>query len=133
MVAHCLCMAQQTFAFPPPRELKSQTIIPYFFCLQVKTVFSMRTSSSFVSYSILFFPMYVLFLVVQSCLTLCDPMECRPPDSSVYEILQARILELIAMPSSRGSSQPRDQTQVFCIAGGFFYCLSYQRSPRILL
>ena len=120
--------------FSTPCELKSQTTTPYFFfCLQVKMVFSMRTSSSFVSYSILFFPMYVLCLVIQSCLTLCDPMECRPPGSSVYEILQARILELVAMPSSRGSSQPRDQTQVSCIAGGFFYCLSYQRSPSILL
>ena len=40
----------------------------------------------------------------QSCLTLCDPMDCSPPDSSVHGILQARILEGIAVPSSRGSS-----------------------------
>ena len=44
-------------------------------------------------------------------------------------ILQARILEWVAMPSSRGSSQPRDQTQASCMAGGFFYCLSHQGSP----
>ena len=45
-----------------------------------------------------------------SCLTLCDPMDCTPPDSSVHGILQARILEWVAMPSSKGSSWPRDQT-----------------------
>ena len=47
-------------------------------------------------------------------------------------ILQARILECVAIPSSRGSSQPRDETQVSRIAGGFFSLLSHQRSPRIL-
>ena len=46
-------------------------------------------------------------------------MDCSPPGSSVHGILQARILEWIAMPSSRGSSQPRDRTQVSGIEGGF--------------
>ena len=50
-------------------------------------------------------------LVTQSCLTLCHPMDCNPPDSSVHGIHQARILEWVAMPCSRGSSQPRDRTQ----------------------
>ena len=59
-------------------------------------------------------------LVAHSCLTLCDPMDCSPPGSSVHGILQARRLEWVAMPFSRGSSQPRDQTFVFCIAGRFF-------------
>ena len=49
------------------------------------------------------------------CLTLCDPM-----DFTVYGILQDRIMEWVAMPSSIGSSQPRVQTQVSHIAGGFF-------------
>ena len=53
--------------------------------------------------------------VIQSCLTLCDPM-----DYTVHEILQARILERVAFSFSRGSSQPRNRTQVSCIAGGFF-------------
>ena len=53
--------------------------------------------------------------VAQSCPTLCDPM-----DYTVHGILQARILEWIAFPFSRASSQPRDRTQVSCIAGGFF-------------
>ena len=59
-------------------------------------------------------------LVTQSCLTLCDPRDCSPPGSSVCEILQVRTLEWVAMPSSRGSSQPRDRTQVFCNVGRFF-------------
>ena len=46
-------------------------------------------------------------LVAQSCLTLCDPLDCSPPGSSVHGILQARILEWIAMPFSRESSRPR--------------------------
>ena len=49
-----------------------------------------------------------------------QPMDCSPPGSSVHGILQARILEQVAIPFSKGSSQPRDQTQVSCIAGGFF-------------
>ena len=52
----------------------------------------------------------VLCLFVQSCLALCNPMDCSPPSSSVHGILQARILERVAMPSLRGSSQPRDRT-----------------------
>ena len=49
---------------------------------------------------------------LQSCLTLCVPMDHSPPGSSIHGILQARILQWVAMPSSRGSSQPRDWTQV---------------------
>ena len=69
---------------------------------------------------------------LQSCPTLCDPIDHNLPGSSVRGILQARILEGVAMPSSRGSSQPRDGTQVSSIAGGFLYHLSHQGSPRIL-
>ena len=56
----------------------------------------------------------------QLCLTLCDPMDCSPPGSSVHVILQARILESVAIPFSRGSSQLRDQTQVSRTVGRFF-------------
>ena len=48
--------------------------------------------------------------------TLCDPMDCSPPGSSGHGVLQARILEWVAMPSSRGSSRPRDQTLVSCVS-----------------
>ena len=58
----------------------------------------------------------VCVLVAQSCLTLCNPMDCRPPSFSVHGILQARILEWVAMPSSKVSSQPRDQTHVSCVS-----------------
>ena len=54
-------------------------------------------------------------IYAQSCPTLCDPI-----DYTVYGILQARILEWVAFPFSRGSSPPRDRTQVSCIAGRFF-------------
>ena len=60
------------------------------------------------------------YLCAQSCLTLCDPIDCSPPSSSVHGILQARILEWVAIPFSRVSSQPTDWTQVSCIAGRFF-------------
>ena len=53
--------------------------------------------------------------VAQSCLTLCDPMNCSPPGSSVHGISQARILESVAISSSRQSSWPRNQTCVSCI------------------
>ena len=59
--------------------------------------------------------MRVKVKVAQLCLTLCDPM-----DYIVHGILQARILEWVAIPVCRGFSQPSDQTQVSCIAGGFF-------------
>ena len=59
-------------------------------------------------------------LFTQLCPTLYDLMDCILPSSLVHGILQARIQEWVAMPSSRGSSQPRDGTQVSCIAGRFF-------------
>ena len=64
--------------------------------------------------------MKVKVLVAQLCLTLCDPMDCSQPGSSVHGIFQARILERVAISSSRGSSQHRDQTQVSHIAGRLF-------------
>ena len=59
----------------------------------------------------------------QSYPTFCDPIDCSPPGSSVHGILQARILEWVAMPSSRGSSPPRDWNFVSCVscfAGRYF-------------
>ena len=62
----------------------------------------------------------VIVFVVQLCLTLYDPMDCSLPGSSVCGTLQVRILEWVAISFSTGSSQPKDQTHVSCIAGGFF-------------
>ena len=58
--------------------------------------------------------------VAQSCPTLCDPMDCSLPGFSVHGIFQARVLEWVAISFSRGSSWPRDRTQIFCIAGRHF-------------
>ena len=65
--------------------------------------------------------------VAQLCLTLCDPL-----DYIVYGILQARILEWVAVPFSRGSSQPRDQTQDLPHCRQILYQLSHQGSPKIV-
>ena len=55
----------------------------------------------------------------QLCLTLCD-IDCSPPGSSVHEILEVRILEWVAISSTRGSSQPRDLNHISCITGRCF-------------
>ena len=60
-------------------------------------------------------------LVAQLCLILCNPMDCSPPGPSVHEISQARMLEWVAISSSRGSSQPSSQTHVFCIGRWILY------------
>ena len=59
-------------------------------------------------------------LVTQSCLTLCDPMDCSPSGSSVHGDSPGKNTGVVAMPSSRGSSQARDRTQVSCVASRFF-------------
>ena len=64
---------------------------------------------------------YIYCLVAKSCSTLCDPMDCSPPGSSVHGISQARILEWIVISFSRGSSQPRDQTLISCICKWILY------------
>ena len=58
--------------------------------------------------------------VAQSCPTLCDPMDGSLPGSSIHGVFQARILEWFAISFSRGSSQPRDRTQVSCTMGRLF-------------
>ena len=71
-------------------------------------------------------PLGILCSVTKLCPTLCDPMDYNPPGSFVLGVLQARILEWVAISSSRGSSQPRDRTLVSCvscIAGGVFTAL----------
>ena len=64
--------------------------------------------------------MKVKVLVAQSCLSLCDPMDYSPTGSSVHGILQARILEWVAISFSRESSWSRDWTWLSCVAGRFF-------------
>ena len=82
-----------------------------------------------------------MVLVFQSCLTLCSPMDCSLPDSSVLGILQARILEWFAISSSRGSSRPEMEPMSLAylvLAGGFFtteppqanLCISFCEAVR---
>ena len=66
--------------------------------------------------------------VAQSCLTLCDPMDCSVPGFSVHGIFQARELEWVVIFFSRGSSLPKDRTQVASIVGRHFYRLNHQGS-----
>ena len=69
--------------------------------------------------------------VAQSCLTLCDPMDCSLPGSSVRGILQAIVLKWIAIPFSRGSSRPRDQTWVFRIVDRRFTLWATWRNIKL--
>ena len=75
---------------------------------------TLRTSSQIITS-----PQGVCGKVTESCPNLCDPMDCSPPGSSVHGILQARVLKCITIPLSRGSLQPRNQTQGSCIARKF--------------
>ena len=71
--------------------------------------------------------LYVYVLVTQLCLTLCNPLDCSTPGSSVHAIFQARVLERVAMPSSRGSSWPKDQTQASCVCRQILYhCATWE-------
>ena len=72
----------------------------------------------------------VCVLATQSCPTLYDPMDCSLPGSSVHGILQARILECLAISFSRGSSQPKDRTWVSCISGAHQALLSTRFSRQ---
>ena len=70
-------------------------------------------------------------ILYKLCLTLCDPMDYSPPGSSAHGIAQARILECIAISSSRESSQPRHQTQISYIVGRFFIVWATREAPYI--
>ena len=82
-----------------------QKIIKYYFMPIKWTTWKKWTNSQ---KSITFYSMSVCVKSLESCLTLCSCMHCRPPSSFLQGNLQARILEWIAMPSFRGSSRPRD-------------------------
>ena len=70
-------------------------------------------------------------LLAQSCLTLCHPKDCSPPGSWVHGILQARTLQWVVIPFSRGSSRLKNQTRVSCISRWILYPLSPQGSPYV--
>ena len=67
----------------------------------------------------------------RKCLTLCDPVDCGLPGSSVHRILQARTLEWVAISFSRGSSRPMDRTRVSRIAGRCFNLWATREAPTV--
>ena len=77
--------------------------------------------------------LWVLSEVTQLCPTLCDPMDCSLPGSSIHGILQARVLEWVAISFSRGSSRPRDRTQVSRIVGRRFSVSATREVPSLLI
>ena len=95
--------------FPPCQESTQITVLSQLVTsLKMAELFERLWFFTFLKYVRACMPPKLL----QSCLTLCDPMDGIPPASSVHGILQARILEWVAMPSSKGSAQPRDSTPV---------------------
>ena len=68
--------------------------------------------------------------VAQLCPTLCDPVDCSLPGSSLHGILQARIVEWVTISFSKASSQPRDRTRVSHIIGGHFNLWAKSKSPH---
>ena len=71
-----------------------------------------------------------VLVVVQSCPAVCDSTDSSLPGSSVHGILQARILKWVATPLSKGSSRPKDQTWVSCVAGKFFTVWASLHIPK---
>ena len=110
--------------------LAYHTYLAFFFLLAV-LAFS-TTVNMYLSYSFKWLQSINVCSVAQLCLTLCDLMGCSPPGSSVHGILQARILELVASPFSKGSSRTRDQTSVSFIAGRFFTSESLEKHQEYL-
>ena len=102
--------------------LNSHTLLILFLIIST-LIFQESFCSVFLSFLSFFFFLQCTFFeseVAQPCPTLCDPMDCSLPGSSLHGILQARVLEWVAISFSRGSSQPRDRTLVSCIPGRHF-------------
>ena len=97
----------QLLSTPKPTATNHCKTHCHFYCRVMKNVESRARLSEWVK-------------VALSCLTLCNPMDHSPPGSSVHWILQARILEWVAYPFSRGTSRPRNQPGVSCITDEFF-------------
>ena len=113
-VYHQCCPQNKRFNFDKVQFLDFFNFMNYAFDIMSKTALCVHAKS------------------LQSCLTLCGPIDCSPPGSSVCGILQARILQRVAMPVSRGSSWPSDQTcvsYVSCIVKG---CCWAVKDARIL-
>ena len=98
----------------------------------IKTSYFWLKSHQLRMITMIILPSCVHAYSLQLCPTLWDPMDCSLPGSSIHGILQARILEWVAMPSSRGSSQPRVETMsllVSCIGRHVLYQQRHLGSP----
>ena len=84
-------------------------------------------------FELLIICLFCCCLVSKSCLTLCDLMDCSLPGSSVHGIFQARILDWVAISFFNGSSQPRNQTLSYELAGRFFTTEAPEKPPIIIL
>ena len=93
---------------PPPGDLPNPGIKPTSLMSPPLAGGFFTTSTAWKSPILLLVTCVLCVLVTQSCLTLYDPMDCSPPGFSILGILQARILEWVAISFSRGTSQPRD-------------------------
>ena len=98
-------------------SLESVMLSNHLILILLSHMHTSRLLSTFTSYHQVLF---VCVLVAQSCLTLCDPMDCNLLGSSIHGIFQARILEWVVISFSRGSSPPRDRTQVSRTVGKLF-------------
>ena len=118
--------SQQAFAF----HLASHNLPAFTSLLATKMVTENKDKSQWASISSWNYSQ-VKALAAQSGPTPCDPMDCSPPGSSVHGIIQAIILEWVAIPFSRGSSWPRDQSWVSLHCRQIPYHLNHQGSPQI--
>ena len=121
-------------SFRRSSQPRDHTCVSYLSCISKQGFFGFL----FVCLFWLFFVCLFVFLpleevkwseVAQSCLTLCDPMDCSLPGSSVHGIFQATVLEWVAIFFSRGASQPRDQTRVSRTAGRRFTLWATREAP----
>ena len=112
------------FPFPPPQDLPNPWIKP-------TSLASPELAGRFFTTRATVNPYYYYCDAAQSCLTLCDLMDYRPPGSSVHGFLQAGTLEWVDIPFSRRSSPPRDQTWISHIAGRFFTIWVTREAPSI--
>ena len=105
-----------------------------------KSLISYGQTNQYIMYNFLFFlnsNKTTVYSVTQSCLTLCDTLDCSPPASSIQRIFQARILEWVAIFLSRGPPQSRDQIRVsciFCIGRWILYhCTTWEANKTVSL
>ena len=109
------------FCFQVKKEVKQE---PSLVQKQAKEFLSITNSSSLCCYM-------CVCSVAQLCQILCYLIDCSPPGPSVHRIPQARKLEWVAIPFSRGSCQPRDWTWVSCAAGKFFTIWTIKEAPLV--